>query len=249
MCRGRVWTNEELEFLEDKWGILSISAIAKKLNRTTTSIQIKANRLGLGTFIDSAEYVTFNKFIKAIGYSQSYSYFYKRLVKLGFPIKKKKIVTRTFKVVYLDEFWKWAENNKNDINFANFEKGNLGLEPEWVEAKRKSDRSNPSKITHNRVWTKAHDNTLISMCKSQRYTYKDIARELNRTENAIKRRLIDLGVKVRPLYLNNHVKWTDEENKKMLELHEQGYDTNYIANVLNKSQLSISDRIKKLKDA
>lgn len=249
MCRGRTWEQEELDFLEDKWGILSISAIAKKLNRTTTSIQIKANRLGLGTFIDSAEYITLSKFIQALGYKQGYTYTCNRLIKLGLPVKKKKIVSRNIKIVYLDDFWKWAEEHKNDINFAKFEKGDLGLEPEWVEEKRKADLSNPSKITHNRVWTKAHDNTLISMCKSQRYTYKDIARELNRTENAIKRRLIDLGVKVRPLYLNNHVKWTDEENKKMLELHEQGYDTNYIANVLNKSQLSISDRIKKLKDA
>lgn len=240
------WSKEEIDLLEDKWGSVSIPHIAKTLGRTVHSVKCKAYKIGLGTFIDCGEYVTFNKFIKAIGYSGSYSYLEKRILKLGFPIKYKKSIEKRYKVVYLNEFWKWVEKHKKDLSFARFEKGMLGEEPSWVEEKRKADLSNPSKLNHNRKWTKAEDNLLIEKTKSCRYTYKDLARDLNRTENAIKRRLYDLSVPYRPVPLDTHVKWTDEENRKMFELHEKGYDTFAIAQILNKTHLSISDRLKKV---
>lgn len=55
-----------------------------------------------------------------------------------------------------------------------------------------------------------------------------------------------MGVPYRPVPMDTHVKWTDEENNKMMELYRKGFDTYVIANMLNKSQLSISDRIKAL---
>ncbi len=73
-----------------------------------------------------------------------------------------------------------------------------------------------------------------------------MSKDLRRTENAIKRRLYDLGVPYRPIPMDTHVKWTDEENNKMMELYKKGFDSYVIANILNKSQLSISDRIKAL---
>lgn len=240
------WTKEEIEILEDKWGTVSIPQIAKVLNRTVHSIKCKAYKIGLGTFIDSGEYVTFNKFTKAIGYDGSYGYLEKRLLKLEFPIKHKKSIKMNYKVIYLMDFWKWAEQHKQDISFAKFEKGMLGKEPKWVEEKRKADLTNPSKLNHNRKWTQAEDNLLIEKTKSCKYTYKDLAKDFNRTENAIKRRLYDLAVPYRPVPLNNHIKWTEEENKKMFELHSKDYDTYAIAQILNKTHLSICDRLKKV---
>lgn len=240
------WSEEEIEILEDKWGTVSIPQIAKVLGRTIHSIKCKAYKIGLGTFIDSGEYITFNKFVKAIGHGGSYSFLEKRLLKIDFPIKYKKSINKRYKVIYLNDFWKWAEKHKQDISFAKFEKGMLGEEPSWVEEKRKADLTNPSKINHNRKWTKEDDCLLIEKTKSCRYTYKDLAREFNRTENAIKRRLYDLAVSCRPVPLDTHIKWTDEETKKMFELHEKGYDTYAIAKVLNKTHLSICDRLKKV---
>ncbi|MFL0167688.1 hypothetical protein [Candidatus Clostridium helianthi] len=240
------WTKEEVGLLEDKWGSTPIPQIAKQLGRTIHSIKCKAYKIGLDTFIDCGEYVTFNKFTKAIGYGGSYGYLEKRLLKLDFPLKHKKSIKMRYKVVYIKDFWIWAEQHKQDISFAKFEKGMLGEEPDWVQEKRKADSSNPSKLNHNRKWTKAEDNLLIEKTKLCRYTYKDLARDFNRTENAIKRRLHDLAVPYRPVPLDTHVKWTDEENKKMFELHEKGYDTYAIAQALNKTHLSISDRLKKV---
>lgn len=238
------WTKYEVDFLEDYWGIKSIPAIAKELDKTINSIKCKAYKLGLGRHINQGEYITFNILINAIGYGGGYGYTVKRFERLGCPIKTKASIKKKYRIIYLEDFWKWAENHKADLNFANFEKGNLGAEPSWVDEKRKADFLNPTKKTHNRVWSKAHDNTLISMCKAQKYTYADIAKEINRTEAAIKRRLYDLKIPYRPLYRDNHIKWTPEENKRMLELHDKGYDSLAIAKTLNKTQLSISDRLK-----
>ncbi|MBU5487003.1 hypothetical protein KQI77_02340 [Clostridium sp. MSJ-8] len=242
----RHWTKEETEYLENNWGVISIPGIAKKLNRTINSIRLKANKMGLGNFVNQGDYVTFNQLISVIGYKGAYSYLEKRLRKLHFPIKTKKVVNQRIKIVYLDEFWEWSEKNKQSINFANFEKNSLGLEPAWVNEKREIDRKNSSKLNHNRKWTKADDNLLITLTKSYKYTYEDLKNRLNRTENAIKRRLYTLKVPYRPVPRNNHTKWTEEENRQLVELYNKGYDSNAISQILNKSQLSISDRLKKV---
>ena len=39
-----------------------------------------------------------------------------------------------------------------------------------------------------------------------------------------------------------------EENKKMFELHDKGYDTYSIAKALGKTHLSICDRLKKVQE-
>ena len=47
---GRSWSAEEIAYLEEKWGVTSIPAIAKKLNRSINSIKCKAKKIGLGRF-------------------------------------------------------------------------------------------------------------------------------------------------------------------------------------------------------
>ena len=238
------WSEEEMLFLESNWGTKSIPTIANQLNRTIHAVKVKSVKMKLGRHIHSGEYVTFQQLLRAIGLDQNTGYITMRLKRDGFPIKYKKSVNKKYKIVYLNDFWKWTEKNKHKVNFARFEKYALGPEPEWVDVKRAVDLKNPSKNQHKRSWTKEEEDKLIFMCKSNRYTYKDIAMEINRTEAAVKRRLYDMKVPYRPVPLSNHIKWTKEENDKMIELYEKGYDSNAIAKTLNKTQLSISDRLK-----
>ena len=239
---GKAWTTEEIDYLENKWGIVTVSYIAKKLGRTETSITLKAQRMKLGSRL-AGEYVTFNELLTALGLQGSYSWLRDKYInKNGLPAKRK----GKYLIIKIDDFWKWAEQHKQILNFCHFEENMLGKEPEWVKEKRKADLSNPRKVNNNRPWTKEDDALLIQKTKSCRYTYKDLSKDLRRTENAIKRRLYDLGVPYRPVPLENHTKWTDEENNKMMELYKKGFDSYVIANILNKSQLSISDRIKAL---
>ena len=38
---GRAWTTEELNYLQESWGTVSIQGIANHLNRTATAIERK----------------------------------------------------------------------------------------------------------------------------------------------------------------------------------------------------------------
>lgn len=238
---SRHWTKEERDFLEDKWGITSVSYIAKKLSRTQNSVICKAYKMKLGSKTLADDSITFNELLKALGQQGSYSWLRDRYInKNGLPVKKK----GKYLKIKIDDFWKWAEQHKQILNFSHFEENTLGKEPYWVKDKRKADLKNPRKVNNNRPWTEEDDALLIQKTKTCRYTYKDLSKDLKRTENAIKRRLYDLGVPYRPVPLDSHIKWTDEENNKLMELYRKGFDTYVIANMLNKSQLSISNRIK-----
>lgn len=242
---ARTWTKEDMNYLEDSWGVKSIPTIAKNLNRTEGAIILKSQKLKLGSFVQAGELITISQLIKALGLFNSYSWIKEKYIKNGLPIVMKVVKEKRVAKVDLDKFWSWAKNNKQLLNFARFEDGALGVEPDWVKEKRKADKSNPSK-TNNRPWSKSEDNLLIEKTKSCRYTYKDLAKDFKRTECAIKRRLYDLAVPYRPTPLDTHIKWTNDENKLMFELYEKGYDTYAIAKVLNKTHLSISDRLKKV---
>lgn len=41
-------------------------------------------------------------------------------------------MNNTFKIIYLDEFWKWAEKNRSFLDFSKMEPLALGKEPGWV---------------------------------------------------------------------------------------------------------------------
>ena len=72
---SRTWRPEEEDYLMETWGQLSVPTIAKKLNRTTNAVKVRAQRLGLGAVLMSGEYVTLNQLITAVtGSEKSYSY-------------------------------------------------------------------------------------------------------------------------------------------------------------------------------
>lgn len=244
MRANKTWTDAEIQYLEENWGIKSVKCLSKNLSRSELAVTVKAQKLGLGSFVHAGELISIAQLLRALGLFNSYSWIKKKFISNGLPVVKKTVINKKVMKVSIDEFWKWAEQNKQLLNFARFEEGNLGVEPEWVKEKRKADLSNPSKNNHNRVWSKADDSLLISKVKSCRYTYKDLALEFGRTEFAIKRRLLDLKVPYRPIPLDNHKKWTEDENNLMIELYKKGYDCYAIAQKLNKTHLSIPDRLK-----
>ena len=63
---SRTWKPEEEDYLMEKWGQISVPAIAKKLNRTTNAVKVRAQRLGLGAVLMAGEYVTLNQLLSFI---------------------------------------------------------------------------------------------------------------------------------------------------------------------------------------
>lgn len=85
-----------------RWDIwqdfIIMSAIAKKLNRTTNAVKVKAQRLGLGAVLMAGEYVTLNQLLLAVnGGSSSYGYKMKSWVEnRGLPVHTKRSTAAAF---------------------------------------------------------------------------------------------------------------------------------------------------------
>ena len=209
---SKKWTSEEIDYLANNWGTVSIGNIAKKLGRSDTAITLKAQRIGLGAFLENGEYITLNQLIIAVtGSAGNYSYKNTSWVKnRGLPVRKKKVGKCYFRVVYIDDFWEWAEKNRSFIDFSKMTPLILGAEPEWVTEQRKKDfKSLP--IQRKDRWTKAEDSRLKVLLGQYKYTYAELSRMLGRTNGAIQRRCTDLGIKERPIKADTHgvsAKWT-----------------------------------------
>ena len=238
------YNSKDSQYLEDNWGTMPVAAIAKKLNRPIGGILNKKGRLGLGSYLENGEYISVNRFFRAIGRDASYTDTLNFWVKKGFPLKSKKIIKGNFKIIYLDDFWKWAKEYRRYIDFNKFKENSLGAEPLWVREQRRADIAfSIYKVT---PWTNAEDNHLKSLLKLYKYNYKELSLSISRTEGAIKRRVLELNIKERPLREDSHSIWTDEQVKIAIEMYSSGYRSEVIKKYIDKSGQAIGGKIERL---
>lgn len=239
------WTDKEIEFLEKYWGSKTNESLEKALGRTINAIRIKAKNLGLGSSLEYGDLVTVNQLSKV--FHIDCKVIKKHWIdKCGLKAKTIRYGKRVIRKIRIDRFWEWAEQHKQVISFAHFERGSLGLEPVWVDEKRRADQKDPTKVECYRKWTNEEDVMLLAHTKSQRYTYKDLALFFNRTEGAISKRLDILASQYRPVSLDNMIKWTDDECEKLSNLYRKGYSAPAIAKCIGKSQFGVSMKITEL---
>ena len=118
------------------------------------------------------DYVTLNQLVTAFNRTGSYSYKMISWVKnRGLPVHNKRVQKNTFRVVYLKEFWTWAEKNRSFMDFSKLEPLALGEEPAWVAEQRKRDfKACP--IQRKDPWTPAEDAKLRMLLEQYKYTYE-----------------------------------------------------------------------------
>lgn len=135
----RFWTEEEETMLSDLWGTESFETIAKKLNRTVSSIKNKAFLLGLGAAMEN----NYNGLtIKEISdlFSININTISVGWISLGLKYKIQKISkSRSYRYVEIKDLYDFLEANQNIWDSRNLEKNILGVEPEWLKEKRKLD--------------------------------------------------------------------------------------------------------------
>nr|DAQ22509.1 MAG TPA: DNA-binding protein [Caudoviricetes sp.] len=241
----RNWTTEEVEYLTSAWGNVSVKNITKHLSRSVYSVLNKVNKLKLGTFLSCGErYVTLSYLSEAVYGNQSSGGYIKIswAQNRGLPLHTICRQKEKFEVVYIDEFWEWAYKNQSFLNFSKFEKYYLGVEPDWVDKKRRADIRHSHKFITS-PWTAVEDERLKKFLAEHKYSYRELSILLNRTEGAIQRRILDLGIKERPVKANNHIKWTAEEFKKLGEMIKSGYKYEEMSDVLDKSAKAIRGRV------
>ena len=243
MRQRRKWTQEEYDYLQEKWGTLSLKTIAKKLGRTENAILIKVHRLGLGPFLESGEYVSWSQLLKALGIQGGRNYKEISWIKnRDFPIIEKKVRNCSFKVVRLTDWWKWAEQNQNFLDFSKFEENLLGKEPAWVKEKRRHDYELSQRYIKT-PWTSIEDKRLERLVNQYKYTYTEISKIMRRTEAAIQRRCNDLKLKGRPLRESPHNKWEDWQLEKLNELLDSGVSYEVMSEIIGKSVKAIRGKV------
>lgn len=244
MRQHYAWTEEEEEFLSDNWGSMSIPGLCKKLNRSKHAIVTRVFRMGLPPYLESGDYVTLAQLIIAVtGSSKNYSYKMKSWVQnRGLPVRNKRNYKNTWRIVYLDEFWKWAEKNRSFLDFSKMEPLILGKEPDWVEEQRRKDIKGFANFRMD-PWTSMEDERLKFYLKQFKYGYAELSKMLGRTSGAIQRRICDLGLKERPLRANNRKSWTDWHFQTLADMIRDGYNYSTIAEVLDKSEKAVRGRV------
>lgn len=238
------WTQEEIDYLQDKWGSISIQTISGHLGRSIYSIKIKVNKLGLPGFLESGDYVSFNQLYstvtgnKAVNSYQTKSWIENR----GFPVRYKRVNKSKFRVVYLNDFWEWAEKNQSFLDFSKFEKHSLGAEPEWVDKKRKQDIEKANKFKST-PWTEEENLMLTSLLKTYKYTWTELSEKMHRTIGGISKQIYILGLKERPLREPPHSKWTDEQLDILKESIFSGDNYTTMADKIGKSEKAIRGKV------
>ncbi len=243
----KAWTAEEQQYLEENWGTFSVLTIAKNLGRTPSAIVNRAHRTGLGPVLESGDYVTLSQLIVAVtGSKTNYSYKTISWVKnRGLPVHTKKVNECSFRVVYLDEFWEWAEKNRSFLDFSKMEPLALGAEPDWVAEQRRKDFQ-AFAIQRKDPWTADDDSRLIALVKQHKYGYAELSEMLCRSAGAIQRRLTDLGVKERPVKADGHspsAKWTDADYEALADSIRHGDSYTRIGKRLGKSEKAVRGKV------
>lgn len=236
----RAWTVEEVEYLKDRWGLSPLPNIAKKLDRTECAVRNKIYKLDMGGFFDNSDCITMHKLLSELGYSTNHTYALTSWIeKRNFPVRYRRIKNKRYKIVALDEFWVWAEENQSFLDFSKLEKYSLGPEPTWVDEKRKRDIKNKRQFKKNQKekWTEKEYEYLQFLVNQHKYTYSEIAKKIGRTENAVARKLWQKGIKARPIQAGNNKEWSKQQIDKLKELILDNYDYEHITEQLKPKTL------------
>ncbi|MDS1004967.1 hypothetical protein P9J83_15895 [Clostridium sporogenes] len=171
--RNSVWTQEEEEYLQIRYGKTTLKRIAKKLGRSETAVEIKAGRLGLSSALEATGELTAAEIAKVFKID-AHVVVDKWIKNKGLKAQYRAVrCKRKFWRIKIEDFWKWASDNKEIINFSKLEKNILGEEPNWVDAERKKDFKERPKRQY-KLWNELEDRKLKNLWKTSR-SLKELA--------------------------------------------------------------------------
>lgn len=196
------WTPEQDDLLYQWGGVRSTKRIAKELKRTETAIIRRMDRLGIrhkhaqsGTYsahelagmlgVDTSSVI---RWIQVKGlYAQQCSY-----LKEASQTHKNEVLSEQHKPYFIapSDFWRWAKQNKDAINWHLVPVNAIPPEPDWVGEQRVIDYHRGAK--RKTLWTKEQDESLWRLYYIEGMKQKDIAKLMGRTLNGVERRLARL---------------------------------------------------------
>ncbi|HHD2753256.1 TPA: hypothetical protein ACOTG0_002065 [Clostridium perfringens] len=212
---GKRWSKKEIDYLNSMWGRYNLTTLAKKLNRTVEAVKVKSERLGLGGGLKAQDAITKADIKRICGITD---YKVEKWISVYGLKCTNKVVTekRSFCLIKTKDFWKFAKNNNELIDFSKIEKNILGVEPEWVDEFRKRDFKMKRKV-YRRKWSATEEKEAIRLYRKG-FSYKEIGKRLDRPYYGVQCKLTRLGYKSRI-----NLAWRSEEISILKELMGKGY--------------------------
>ncbi|HIS27890.1 MAG TPA: DNA-binding protein [Candidatus Avamphibacillus intestinigallinarum] len=177
----RIWTREEEEYLMENIGTYKLDTLASHLNRTPVSVELKMKRMGIGNTRKQVGLLTMGELAHCIQVDRNTVKHWAEHHGLPY-IKRKTKQKRTFYFVDTTDFWKWAFEHQDRVDFSKIEKHVLPPEPTWVDAARAIKREKTY-----RNWTTLEESLLIEYVTKKK-PLTEIAKKLNRSLYSIERK-------------------------------------------------------------
>ncbi len=210
---NKPWSEDDLQFLADNYGRIRLETIAKKLDRTTTAVKLRASRENIRT---TDNFLTGSMVARILGADLSTV---RRWIELGYlKAKKSKVVRRSKYFVWhieaaaLEEFLR-------DYNHL-FDLRRISRE-DYLYWRNLAEAQTPKNQVPKcaRAWSEEEDAFLLNNRK--KLTYKELGVRLKRSKEAVHGRLVWLkkrGRLIPPSKLwekrnkQNERDWTAEED-------------------------------------
>jgi Sigma-70, region 4 len=190
----RRWTTEEDQFLKDHVGIRSFDYMAKKLGRTPYAIERRLEKLGLLNTKLAGGWLSGNQLAEILGVESSVVYRWRD--KHNLPLKKKRLrYNKTAQDSYyitVEDFWKWAKDHQDKFNATKVDTDFLIPVPDWFYKKHQEDLKIPQRT--KQYWTTEEDRKVWKLYYEMGMKQKEIAIILNRSQNAVEKRLKRLRI-------------------------------------------------------
>lgn len=173
------WSIEEEEYLEKYYDKYPIEHIAKKFGRTVASVKDKAYSMCL---VHYNETISFKELSRCFETDISVIKRWKR--KFNMPCREMKCGTAIHYLVKPDEFWKWAEGNKDIIPWERYTDLSILPQPDYVrELTREARRV---KKNHRAPIPKHMVQSIGRAYYEKSVSIKDLCDEYGRTKDSIK---------------------------------------------------------------
>ncbi|MFJ7371257.1 DNA-binding protein [Lysinibacillus sp. NPDC098008] len=181
---AKIWNSEEVNYLYENVGEVNLNTIAKNLNRPVQGVQLKMKRLKIGDTKEQLGLFTMGSLAQVLNVDGTTVKHW--VTNCGLPVTKKRTCkTRMFYFIDPNQFWIWAFDHQDRIDFSKMEVNAIPPEPEWVDALRYQKRK--IRGNHYRSWTTNEEKMLLEL-RSQGQTYKSIGEILERTPISIERK-------------------------------------------------------------
>ncbi|MBB6219016.1 transposase [Anaerosolibacter carboniphilus] len=240
---GSRWTQEEVEYLIEKAGSMSLEAIAKRLKRPFASTVAKADELGVANGKMLSHKFTLNQFSKMVGVAASTVCSWTEMG-LEYEIKKFR-TTFEFKMIDIRDFYTWGEQHQDILDTRKFKLNDFGNEPEWLKNKRRADRDRPPNYT--KLWAKEEEAQLISYHESG-LRKEAIAELLGRSISGIQRKMDRLKIQgLLPIDPKGEF-YTQTEIQKIIQLRRDGMTFSQIGKKICRSKSSVWHKYRELQE-